>query len=102
MSCKEKLMSLDITLKGKEIPCPECSRCWSCDGTGTVRESLYESNITHNLTTMAEQAGLYKFIWRPEETHVTQAADLIKPLQKGLKLLKSDRARFEKFNPENG
>ncbi len=95
-------MSLDITLQGKETDCPECSKCVCCDGTGKIKEELFDTNITHNLTKMASEAGIYKYLWRPEETYVTKASDLIKPLQHGLELLKSDRARFEKFNPPNG
>ncbi len=63
---------------------------------------IYERNITHNLTRMAEAAGIYKHLWRPEEIGVTKAEQLIEPLRIGLELLRSDRYRFEKFNPENG
>ena len=49
--------------------------------------SLYSANITHNLNTMAREAGLYECLWRPGEI---SAVDLIEPLTKGLALLKSD------------
>ena len=66
------------------------------------RVTVYSANITHNLNNMAEEAGIYKVCWRPEEVGITKAAQLIEPLRKGIALMKSDPARFEKFNAENG
>lgn len=65
-------------------------------------DGVYSANITHNLNTMAGEAGIYKHLWRPDEIGITKAAELIEPLRAGLALLKSDPARFKKFNPENG
>lgn len=62
----------------------------------------FSANITHNLNAMAKEAGIYEACWRPEEIGVTTAAQLIPLLEAGLALLKSDRPRFEAFNPENG
>lgn len=62
----------------------------------------YSANITHNLGTMAGEAGIYKHLWWPEEVDITHAHQLIEPLKAGLELLESDRSRFEEFNPENG
>lgn len=63
---------------------------------------VYTANITHNLIEMAEEAGLYIALWRPEEMGWTKASELIEPLQAGLVLLKSDQDRFEKYNSPNG
>lgn len=63
---------------------------------------VYSANITHNLNEMAEQAGIYKHLWRPDEIGITTAAQLIEPLRGGLELLRSDPARFEAFNAPNG
>ena len=63
---------------------------------------FYSDNITHNLTTMADAAGLYKYLWRPEEIGITTAQQLIDPLKVGLSLLKSDPQKFKKLNPQNG
>ncbi len=63
---------------------------------------VYSANITHNLGNMAEAAGIYKHLWRPEEIGITKAAQLIKPLQAGLELMKSDPERFKKYNSPNG
>lgn len=63
---------------------------------------VYWSNITHNLGPMAKEAGIYGHLWRPEETGIAVAAQLIEPLTAGLALLKSNPARFEAFNSLNG
>lgn len=64
--------------------------------------TIYERNITHNLNSMAEEAGIYKHLWRPEEIGITEAKQLIDPLRAGLKRLTDDPERFKKLNPENG
>jgi hypothetical protein len=67
-----------------------------------VRETtIYDRNITHNLNKMADEAGIYKHLWRPEEIEITKADQLIAPLREGLALLLSDPERFKKFDPEN-
>lgn len=63
---------------------------------------VYSGNITHNLTSMASEAGIYQALWRPEEIGITTAAQLIEPLTAGLALLKSDPPRFEAHNSPNG
>jgi len=65
-------------------------------------EEVFEYNITHNLNTMAGEAGIYKHLWRPDELGLTKASELIGPLREGLELLKNDSERFKAFNPENG
>lgn len=51
---------------------------------------------------MAEEAGIYKHLWRPEEVNVKYAVDLIKPLEDAYMLLESEPERFKKHNPSNG
>lgn len=63
---------------------------------------VFEANITHNLGRMAEAAGIYKPLWRPDELGIEQAAQLIQPLQEGLAALRAGRPHFEQFNPPNG
>jgi hypothetical protein len=63
---------------------------------------IYDRNITHNLNRMAEEAGIYKELWRPDEIDVTHARQLIAPLRAGLERLKADPDRFRKLNPSNG
>ena len=50
---------------------------------------VYDANITHNLTEMADKAGIYEALWRPEEINVKKAKDLIRPLEIGLAALLS-------------
>lgn len=65
-------------------------------------EFVYSFNITHNLNTMADKAGIYKHLWRPEEIGITKAGELIEPLSNGLIALVTNKADFIKYNPENG
>jgi hypothetical protein len=68
-----------------------------------VRETeVYWANITHNLNSMAEAAGIYQHLWRPEELGITHARDLIEPLKKGLATLKADPKKYIKYNARNG
>ena len=64
--------------------------------------TVYSGNITHNLNKMADEAGIYKLLWRPEELGITKASEVIEPLKIGINVLKSDPEKFKKFNPENG
>lgn len=65
-------------------------------------EELYWSNITHNLNKMADEAGIYKALWRPDEVGITKASQLIEILETGLLDLKSRPAHFKQFNAKNG
>ena len=64
--------------------------------------NVFHWNITHNLNKMASEAGVYKYLWRPEEVNATKARQLIKPLDKGLKELLSKPEHYKQFNPPNG
>ena len=63
---------------------------------------IYWRNITHNLTPMAREAGLYAPLWRPDESGWTKAEQLIGPLSDGLEKLRSDTDKYKAFNPDNG
>jgi hypothetical protein len=63
---------------------------------------VYWRNITHNLVPMADKAGIYKHLWRPDEIGITKAGQLVEPLADGLAKLSNDPERFKKLNPENG
>lgn len=63
---------------------------------------VYSGNITHNLGRMAGEAGIYQYLWRPEEVNVKTASDMIAPLEKGLYSLISDKKRFVTLEPSNG
>lgn len=95
-------MSLDVYLTGPETEV-ECV-CSCCDNVHTkkTRETYYDANITHNLGRMADAAGIYNCMWRPEEHGIAKAAQLIEPLRAGLALLQSDEPRFSQYNASNG
>jgi hypothetical protein len=77
-------MSLDVTL------------------VATREVEVFDSNITHNLGDMAEEAGIYKALWRPEEIGIVYAEQLVPILKAGIALLKSDPPRFKELNSPNG
>jgi hypothetical protein len=85
-----------------------------------VDNCVYESNITHNLGIMADDAGIYEGIWRPymlmdgydggwdvleeiefERSITIQAEMLIDPIEEGLKRLVFSPSKYKKHNPEN-
>lgn len=78
-------MSLDFTL--------HCTHCGA---------AVYDGNVTHNLGKMAEAAGIYKALWRPEEIGATTAAEIIEALDVGVRLMREDPAKFRKYDIPNG
>lgn len=92
-------MSLDVDLIN---PIPETKECPCCGKEQEVNETLYEANITHNLSSMASEAGIYEALWCPEKLNIDTAKDLKPILKTGFDLLVSDSERFKKFNPKNG
>ena len=49
-------MSLDITIRSKDLVTRTCPYC---NNEYEDYEELYEANITHNLTDMAQAAKIY-------------------------------------------
>ena len=84
-------MSLSVYLNTEK-----CSHC------GSNGNEVFEANITHNLGSMAEKAGIYNHLWRPDEIKITKAEQLIEPLTLGLKKMKDNPEEYKKLNPENG
>lgn len=68
----------------------------------SITTELFEINITHNLATMAEKAGLYEPMWRPDENGYVYAKDVLPALKNGYRQLKKNANYFKQFNPENG
>ena len=62
----------------------------------------FEANITHNLVEMADEAGVYMSVWRPEESGILKAGQLIPVLRKGIEMMEADPDRFRKFDSPNG
>jgi hypothetical protein len=91
-------MSLDFNLyfdAEEDERCPTCGQLLPDNGVSIA----YSGNITHNLARMAEEAGVYKLLWRPEEKGVWQARQLIGPLAKTIAKMKADPEKFKKRNP---
>ena len=110
-------MSLDVTLyRNYHV---------SYDGGKTLeekQEDLYSANITHNLGEMAEEAGIYKALWRPyqlkegynipkddheaeweyEDSNPVKAHEIIEKIEKGLEDMKARPNHYKKFNSSNG
>ena len=85
-------MSLDVSLYIKV----------DTGGAEKKKIVLFDANITHNLADMADAAGIYKYLWRPEEIGAKCAGDIIEAVEKGLALMKSDPERFKEHNSTNG
>ena len=70
--------------------------------------SVYDNNITHNLSKMASEVklsnglSLYDVLWRPDEHQLELAEDIAKLLDEGWNILVSEPDRFKQLNPENG
>jgi hypothetical protein len=70
--------------------------------------SIYDNNITHNLSKMASEVKLsngltlYDVLWRPDEHELELAEDIAELLDEGWNILQSEPDRFRQFNPENG
>ena len=77
-------MSLDVSLKVIQ-PC-----------------KIYTANITHNLNVMAEAAGIYHHLWRPDEIGIVYASQLIEPLERALADLRARPDHYRQYNPDNG
>ena len=94
-------MSLDVTLEveGENLEC--VCRCGHTH-RNTNPVEVHSANITHNLGEMAQAAGIYKELWRPEEEGLTKAHQLIAPLTSGLARLKGDPEGYARYNPRNG
>lgn len=63
---------------------------------------VFSGNLTHNLTRMASECGLYEAIWRPEEIGAVCARDIVNLLDDGIGKLKGDPDRYKAMNPPNG
>jgi len=70
--------------------------------TKVMPTEVYSRNITHNLNKMAAEAGIYEYLWRPDELGVSEARELIEPLTKGLADLEARPEHFKQFNSPNG
>lgn len=68
----------------------------------TEVKNVFEANITHNLNTMADKAGIYECLWRAPENGYKTAGQIIPLLESGIKKMEEDPAHFKQFDAENG
>ena len=66
------------------------------------QEIVWEGSIAHNLSSMANYAGLYWALWRPLTQGYVVANDVIHELETGLAYLEGYPGYFKSLNPENG
>jgi len=85
-------MSLDISL----------IRSGTYDDGERFETIVFDANITHNLTRMAEEAGLYTPLWHPEELGITQADQLISTLRDGIAAMEANPDHFRSHDSPNG
>lgn len=83
-------MSLDVSLSTNV-----CAHC----GRGDWE---WGANITHNLTRMADEAGIYGAVWRPEEHGITTAAQVAEVLRRGLADMEARPDHYRQFDATNG
>lgn len=65
-------------------------------------EELYWANITHNLSDMAEAAGIYQALWRPDEINAKQAKDILDIILNGFCKLLKNPDEYRKLEASNG
>lgn len=94
-------MSLDVYLEGE--PYSVKCQCRECDNEHfrVTKDCFFEANITHNLNKMADAAGIYKAVWRPEELGLTKAGEIVQLLREGIEKLEAEPERFKQFEPSN-
>ena len=63
---------------------------------------VLNKNITHNLSPMAGKADVYNCLWLHEEKGYKIAREIIKPLKKGIKKLKSKPKYYQQFDDPAG
>jgi hypothetical protein len=85
-------MSLDVTLyMDIDVGAPE-----------PYRVEFYSANITHNLGKMADAAGIYEYLWHPEDTNAITANDLIEPLEGAYDELVNHPEYYKAYDASNG
>lgn len=93
-------MSLDITLVGEKSEVVCVCNCGDKHTRGE-EEEYFTVNVPSGYSKMAQAAGIYTALWRPEEVGITKASQLIVPLTAGLAGLRLNPTVFKILEPEN-
>lgn len=95
-------MSLDLyfTVNHGKKTC-QCNACGREYETNNIEEVL-SVNITDNLNRMAKEAGVYDVLWKPSESGIVKAGDMVPALRAGLADLEARPDHFRQFNAQNG
>ena len=91
-------MSLDIYLYDNKTLTCECGKVHEID----TENNVFDANITHNLHSMANEAGIGDHLWNPYEIDVQKASDLIEPLNKAIMDMEHRPLHYKKFDAYNG
>jgi len=89
-------MSLDIMLKNHNtLKCPHCGEITSLGEDETV----FDCNITHNLSKMADVANINGATW---DAWGKKCKDVVKELEDGIKDMKARPEYYRQFDADNG
>jgi hypothetical protein len=68
----------------------------------TSPHSVFDANITHNLGTMADKAGIYEALWHPGEAGIKKASELAHALASAIADMKARPEYYKSFDSANG
>lgn len=70
--------------------------------TNSEGDEFFWANITHNLGKMADAAGLYEALWRPEEQGWKYAKEIAPVIEHGLLLMIKQKDKYQAYDAPNG
>jgi hypothetical protein len=91
-------MSLNIYLYNSKVLTCDCGRVHEIE----TDKCVFDANITHNLGSMADAAGIGDCLWAPEKNGISKAKQLIEPLTKAILSMKALPDYYKQFNARNG
>lgn len=63
---------------------------------------VFDGSITHNLTDMAKELGIYNMLWRNSETSFSYGGTMVEALRNAIKQMLENEGYYKEFNPKNG